>query len=318
MAMPYGIHMASPVGHFMAEPQPLLQQQQGRQPTQPHFPSQQVMAPQFAMFASPSVQQLPGPPTCVFPVAAGPPAMSRTAVGLPISAAPGRLPSQMPSQQPRRAHDAAALSLAVGYISQKREPPEHMLAYRAVLEALVSWDLVRGLPLCADGTLRVNVPFCHSFHEAPDLFQWLADQRLAESSGARGIALAGCDLEPQDMWWRAWEAWAQHSFPQKISAQLQQQDLSQVGQPPGGLVLACHPEVTRGGVWNSIMANVLSSVLPGGTCVFTTFYKSEAEAALQHCRSRSPRSEIRENPFYAGRVEGELYTHYRYIVICKP
>eukprot|EP00971_Amphidinium_carterae_P342947 6482433-Amphidinium_carterae.2 len=112
----------------------------------------------------------------------------------------------MPSLQ--KSHDLA-LQLATSYVSQRKDH-EFSHAYRAVLQALTSWGFVHRLPLSQDGVLQVNVPFCHSFHEAPDLLCWLAQDRIGETSNARKVMVDGCDVQSQEQWWEAWQAWAQH------------------------------------------------------------------------------------------------------------
>ena len=63
-----------------------------------------------------------------------------------------------------------------------------------------------------------------------------------------------------------------------ITALFTFQDLVKESQAAAGLILAAHPEVTNGGPWWPILRHVLQSRLPGGRCVFATFYRQEAEA----------------------------------------
>jgi len=145
------------------------------------------------------------------------------------------------------------------------------------------------------------------FQEAPHLLPFLAPL-------SANLTVHGCDVVDQPYWWNAWQTWAQHTFGGRIKVQLRQQDLAMELLPAAGLIIACHPEVTRGGPWPAILRNVLQSRKPGAACVFTTFYLQEAEATAQVCRLQGLACDIRENPFYAGQPDA-VGTYHRYAVI---
>mmetsp|Transcript_76103 Transcript_76103/g.219822 ORF Transcript_76103/g.219822 Transcript_76103/m.219822 type:complete len:601 (+) Transcript_76103:57-1859(+) len=191
-------------------------------------------------------------------------------------------------------------------------------AYRSFLAMLASRGLFDGLPLDASGALRVNLPFCHDFFEAPLLLPFLAERFLALAGGmpsAQSVAAFGCDLTPQPLWWKGWEAWAQQTFHSTVSLKLSEMDLQKSQLPDAALAIGLHPEVTNGGPWPGIIANVLRSLLPGGRCAFATFYSMEAEATAKVCTDFGVACDIVENPYYVDQPPDAIGTSLRYAVV---
>lgn len=224
-------------------------------------------------------------------------------------------PVSMPVQTPDL-HPDLAVAMDLAKKSQSTKDGRDG-AYRRFMESLETWGFLAQLPLDAAGVLHVAAPFCHDFFEAPHLLPFLAS-RFLRPGGARALEVRGCDVREQSFWWGAWEKWAQHTFGGRVRLELKQQDLVLSAQPPSGLILAAHPEVTNGGPWLPILENVLRSRVKGARCVFATFFRQEAEAAAQICRSHGASCEIRENPFYAGRPADEVGTFHRFMVILAP
>jgi len=221
---------------------------------------------------------------------------------------------QAPPQAAPQASGAAVLDSTVRWVERRRASPDHRdKAYGAFLQALADWGVLERLPTDSAGALQVSVPFCQELFEAPLLLPFLR-RRLLERGGASGISAFGCDVEPQPFWWPAWEAWAAHALGPEVRLELRQRDLAMEPLPPAGLILAVHPEVTKGGPWQSILSNVLQSRVAGGQCVFATFYSMEAQETVKLCQGLGARCEVRENPYYAGQPDG-VGTFLRFAVI---
>jgi len=193
---------------------------------------------------------------------------------------PSAVPLVAPLTQASSSPASTVLKSTAQWAAQRQSvPDERDKAYVALMKALQSWGFFRNLPLGSAGDLVLSAPFCQEFQEAPHLLPFLAPL-------SANLTVHGCDVVDQPYWWNAWQTWAQHTFGGRIKVQLRQQDLAMELLPAAGLIIACHPEVTRGGPWPAILRNVLQSRKPGAACVFTTFYLQEAEATAQVCRSQ--------------------------------
>lgn len=246
--------------------------------------------------------------------AAQPAPCSRPPLSAPPCQGPVRVERSVVQTAPALS-TAGVLDSTIHWVDRRRASPDQRdTAYGAFLQALAGWGCFEGLPTDAAGTLQVSAPFCQEFFEAPLLLPFLA-QRLLGPGGAAGISAFGCDVQSQPFWWPAWEEWTAHSLGPQVRLELRQSDLAQEQPPPAGLILAVHPEVTKGGPWHSILRNVLQSRAPGAQCVFATFYASEAQETLKVCRALGAEGEIRENPHHAGRPADSVGTFLRYAVI---
>eukprot|EP00445_Apocalathium_hangoei_P042477 CAMPEP_0203971680 /NCGR_PEP_ID=MMETSP0359-20131031/98601_1 /ASSEMBLY_ACC=CAM_ASM_000338 /TAXON_ID=268821 /ORGANISM="Scrippsiella Hangoei, Strain SHTV-5" /LENGTH=600 /DNA_ID=CAMNT_0050909665 /DNA_START=44 /DNA_END=1846 /DNA_ORIENTATION=- len=211
---------------------------------------------------------------------------------------------------------SVALATAITWVKQREAAPDQRdQAYLSFLRALsTEWRVLEGLPTDASGTLHVSTPFCQQFFEAPLLLPFLKEHVL-DTGRAKGIATFGSDVKPEPFWWPAWEEWVPCMLGPHVVLHLKAQDLARELPAAAGLVLAVHPEVTTGGPWPVIIANVLRSCVPGGRCVFATFYAQEAEEVARICRSVGVPCSVRESPFYAGRPATEVGTFLRFAVI---
>jgi len=165
---------------------------------------------------------------------------------------------------------------------QKASPDERDKAYLSFINALASWGVLDNLPKDASGILHVSAPFCHDFFEATLLLPFLSAREL-DSKRASSISATGSDIKDQPFWWRAWEQWVQHSFGGRVQLSLKQQDLEKEQPTPAGLIIAAHPEVTNGGPWPAILANVLRSRVPGACWHFPPLCCTCVCPALQGC-----------------------------------
>eukprot|EP00931_Biecheleriopsis_adriatica_P002248 TRINITY_DN10294_c0_g1_i1.p1 TRINITY_DN10294_c0_g1~~TRINITY_DN10294_c0_g1_i1.p1 ORF type:complete len:269 (+),score=42.61 TRINITY_DN10294_c0_g1_i1:142-948(+) len=199
---------------------------------------------------------------------------------------------------------------------QQSSPDSREQAYLSLMKSLDAWGVLSRLPLDASGVLHFSAPFCHDFAEATMLLPFLSARVLG--GGASGIFATGCDVKDQPFWWRLWEQWTSHTLGPRVRLQLQQRDLERERPASAALIIAAHPEVTNGGPWPAILANVLRSRVASARCVITTFYRQEAEAAARICQAEGSACEIRENPFYAGHPPDEVGTFHRFAVICAP
>ncbi|CAE8670053.1 unnamed protein product, partial [Polarella glacialis] len=195
-------------------------------------------------------------------------------------------------------------------------PDARDAAYQAMVMLLDKNGFFAGLPVDSSGVLVVSAPFCQEFSEAPLLLPFLSER---VEGTATGIAVHGSDVNHQPYWWGSWEEWTRHTLGSRgVSLQLRKQDLEREQPQRAGLIIACHPEVTNGGPWLAILANVLKSRTPGARCAFTNFYRAEAEATARICRAEGASCQILENPFYAGRNPTEVGTCHRFAVIVDP
>ncbi|CAK0834167.1 unnamed protein product [Prorocentrum cordatum] len=223
-----------------------------------------------------------------------------------------------PAVTVRSAGRVEGLSLAESLAQQRRaSPSQRDQALSALLGLLWERGALSALPVDGAGCLRVSSPFCHDYYEAPVLLPFLVDRLIEGGPGVKGIIAFGCDVNAQPRWWPAWEAWVAKHLGPRVALQLSQQDLSTSAPPPAGLVLGVHPEITNGGPWPAILAHVLSSCLPGGLCVFVTFYTQEAEEAARVCRGLGWSCEVLENPHYAGLPASTSGTYMRYAVLAR-
>ncbi|CAE7041784.1 unnamed protein product [Symbiodinium natans] len=78
-------------------------------------------------------------------------------------------------------------------------------------------------------------------------------------------------------------------------------DLASQSLPKCSLSLGIHPEATRKN-WQSILANVARSLLPGGVCVFATYFDIEAGQVQRIAASAGLALQLFENPYYKGKA----------------
>ncbi|CAJ1393318.1 unnamed protein product [Effrenium voratum] len=169
--------------------------------------------------------------------------------------------------------------------------------YSAMLDFLLQQGWLQGLPLDLRKLLLVSVPFCGGFMECPALPQFLTEKWLPASQAA-GASILGTDERSVGAW-AAKERFVARKFP-KLALQLRAADLMALQLPKCSVSLGVHPEATRKG-WAEIISNVVSSLLPGGVCVFATYFDIEAAEVRKVAASKGLRLETFENPYYQAR-----------------
>lgn len=212
-----------------------------------------------------------------------------------------------------------ALESALSWVEQRRACPNDFdESFMSFMMALRGWGFFDGLQTSADGMLRLNIPFCNQFHEAPLLLSFLFDNVLPRC-GASGVSIWGGDVKDGSDMWRQMQAYAAHTYgAERVQMDLQQADTSVTPPPPGATLLyGAHPCATHGGPWPAIIEHCLKSCQQGGRCVFTNFYRFEADKTAEMCRTAGFQCEIRENPRYAGMPEPSQYTYFRYLVLVQ-
>uniref|UniRef100_A0A7S4VP40 Uncharacterized protein n=1 Tax=Alexandrium monilatum TaxID=311494 RepID=A0A7S4VP40_9DINO len=285
------------------------------------LPAAPVGAPAGATAAAvggiaPALPPMAGP-------AAGPTAAAVRAAA-PAPAGPASLPAGAGAAAAPAA-DAAALDLqlkgTLALVEHRRaEPALRERAYQALLEALAARGAFDGLPVDGAGCLDLALPFCGSCSEAPLLLSFLAERLLDGRGPASSIRAAGCDSDGEvlEAYGRRWEAWTAHALGPRVRLELRHRDLAAEALPAAGLILGVHPLVSGVGaeaVWRRILANVLQARVPGGRCIFATFYDHEAQKVQRMCLELGSQSEIVENPFYQGYPRKAEGTHLRFAVL---
>lgn len=184
----------------------------------------------------------------------------------------------------------------------------------ALLKVIGERGRLDRLPVDRHGVLHVSIPFCAGFFEHVALGKFIAEECLSQShiSGAAMLAT---------------EIVGTYSFPwavaQKLYAKVHPnikldfcvRDLSVDPLPAAGLVIARHPEVTKGGFWFQIMGSLIQCCR--GLCVFATFYEAEMQTVLNMVdmyKREGTTVDVVENPHYDSHKEAEA-TEMRYIIL---
>eukprot|EP00930_Biecheleria_cincta_P091205 TRINITY_DN80716_c0_g1_i1.p1 TRINITY_DN80716_c0_g1~~TRINITY_DN80716_c0_g1_i1.p1 ORF type:complete len:283 (-),score=50.09 TRINITY_DN80716_c0_g1_i1:50-898(-) len=169
--------------------------------------------------------------------------------------------------------------------------------YAEMMRFLLQHGFLEGLPLDSRGLLRVSAPFCGGFMECPTLPQFLSDNFIARQ-GVAGISILGTELESRlGGYWPQKERYVAKTFPGLV-LQLRELDLTKQQLPECALSIGVHPEASRRDFWPVILANVFSSIMPGGVCVFATYFDIEVKGVLTAAEKAGLRLEVFENPYY--------------------
>jgi hypothetical protein len=201
---------------------------------------------------------------------------------------------------------------------EPRTIPEVEGPYKGLMQFLVDNRLTMGLPLDSRGDLQVSVPFCAHFLEADMLCRLLAQHCVAPNGPAKRAHVYVTDITDHSDPMASWPMiakWASKAYPM-VPISFKASDLSKEKLPQAGLVLAMHPEVTKGGIWHDIVANVLRAA-QGGLCVFGHFFEQEMQCVFAECEKLGIKAQAFENSFYRGR-DMPSSPFIRYIVVARP
>eukprot|EP00927_Polykrikos_kofoidii_P072656 TRINITY_DN68756_c0_g1_i1.p1 TRINITY_DN68756_c0_g1~~TRINITY_DN68756_c0_g1_i1.p1 ORF type:complete len:266 (-),score=48.82 TRINITY_DN68756_c0_g1_i1:79-876(-) len=225
----------------------------------------------------------------------------------------------------------AQIEKGLARVEQRRQQPTGRdLAYVGFLNTLASCGILDRLPLDAAGVLQVCVPFCGGCSEVPLLLPFLKDGFVGLGRPAKGICMLGVDLEPSEIWWSTFREWSRRCLGPQVMLDFEAKDLCAEKLPPTGLILGIHPGPDLSpshvnGPWRHVVTNILSSLAPGGRCVFACFYKHEVEGVKMICAGVGARVSVMENPFYLVSPMptytdhlGVTATPLRYIVVIDP
>lgn len=199
--------------------------------------------------------------------------------------------------------------------ARQASPTNRDLAYHSFLQLLLGLGMFENLPLDGSGILRVNMPFCGAFSEAPMLLPFLVERVSRLGARCRGISVWGSDLEALPLMWQTYQEWSKRNLGDRVQLMLSQQDLEKETLPQAGLIIAVHPRATLFGPWYGILAHVFQSRVQGGRCIVATFFEWEAQAVEKIYRSLGVQVEIRQNPFYSSYAPDAEATPLRYAVI---
>jgi len=233
---------------------------------------------------SPAVSYSQPPSFPTMPVPAG---VSYYPPSAPFAAAP--------TATPQVAMVAPAVSSApVGAMDQLCSDADVMEAFAQTLN-LISNDLRPALVPDGSGVVRVAVPFCGSFLEAPVVDAWL--RRLLPSLPA----VRSIDVHAHDIHHTA-------DFPVQtlnkgphITYRASHIDLVRQPMPPADLTLGIHPMITGAG-WDAIVTNVLKN---SRVAVFFMFAEVEKETLEGICQRSGHLCVAKRNPFGRAQFVGK-------------
>eukprot|EP00906_Rhabdomonas_costata_P039043 RCo055259 len=132
-------------------------------------------------------------------------------------------------------------------------------AYRATLESFA--PVILKLPVDADGTFTVNVPFCGFFGEAPLLYAFLLNQLWpARRADIKKIIVRGYDVDMDGLTKARDILLSQVPSNPDLVFELLHADLGEVTLSPASLCLAMHPELNNfPAKWVPIIHNLVQS-----------------------------------------------------------
>lgn len=177
-----------------------------------------------------------------------------------------------------------------------RGPEDYVGPYEAMLQFLTERGVFVGLPKDAQGVLRVNIPFCSSILEMSSLVPFLT-QTFLERQGCKSVAISAADVQDQADTWSVLMRGVRQSCP-NMSLHIRCADLAKESMPPAALILGIHPEAANEGPWQQIITNIVRGIVPGGLCVFATFFEFESETVVQMCANVGAKAEVFANPYY--------------------
>lgn len=189
--------------------------------------------------------------------------------------------------------------------------------YQAMLDFLASRGCLDRLPIDAEGSLRVSLPFCGSAQELPVLVDFLI-HRFMGRPGIGRVSLLASDVEDWDQrggYWRQKERYATRKCPQML-VRFGQLDLARVQHPSSALTLGIHPECTMSReMWRTILSNIIDSTT--GICLIATFKEEEMQVVRTLCQELRQDFEVHRNPYWQARPEpsGCATTYLNYLIV---
>uniref|UniRef100_A0A7S1WY14 Uncharacterized protein n=1 Tax=Alexandrium catenella TaxID=2925 RepID=A0A7S1WY14_ALECA len=246
------------------------------------LPMQPALQPVVWPAARPVVQQ----------VAAQVPPQLHQVRGQPFAAAQAVVPApaqlQAPLRQPLPGASGAGpqtshLSLSLENINRH---------FRQMLQFVAAHGFFQGPLAGAQGDIRINIPFCGSFSEAPTMASFVLDELLPSIPGARSARLYCSDV-------RCCGTEAMTTMipaDPRLRYEIQEKDLGSEMLPPAELAIGLHPQPltkTPDRLWERIIENVLRS---SKRCLFTCWMKSEAEELVRICSSLGSTCSLQRNP----------------------
>jgi len=126
-------------------------------------------------------------------------------------------------------------------------------------------------------TLRISVPFCGAFFEAPVLAKFLS-RLLDTRKDFSEVHVLGSDVLPG----AARVALASVPADERVHFRYEHLDLAASPLPPADLVLGLHPEATRSETAELWKAIVAQCVRAAPMAIFATLHRCEADLVSQH------------------------------------